>query len=177
MILYNISDEGEGRNLKDVRWQAESKLKGHCNPYFFGNTGRSSPSFKQSIGGKAMEKIDELENLTKEYGQVQDQIEIFEQLKNNLRQNIILCFEKHFGHTGHCYEASAGKLQRIIQHNLDYETQELKNFLAPIQWNIIKKEVVDTKKLNAAIELQQIKMDGKVLKQIEIDKVSFKPAK
>ena len=124
-----------------------------------------------------MERIEELEKLAKEYGQVLDQIDIFTQLKDNLRQSILLMFENKFGHEGATYLASTGeKLQRVIQHNLEYDAVELKNSLSSIQWNIIKKEAVDSKKLNAAIELGQIKLGG-AISQIEVDKVCYKPVK
>ncbi len=128
-----------------------------------------------------MERIVELDNLEKEYGTILDQLDIFEKIKDNLRQRIILNFEQTYGHQGATYvnPATGNSLQRVIQVRNDANADEVKRLLSPQKWEMVKKEVIDMPKLLSAIKLgviDPIKLNG-AFKTTEIDKVLWKEAK
>jgi hypothetical protein len=124
-----------------------------------------------------MERIAEIEKLAKDYGEVLDQIDIFEKLKETIRQTILLKFEQNFGHEGYTYNTeTGGKLQRILQVRTDADTDAVKKVLTYDQWEKVRKETVDVTKLKAAIGLgiiNPVLVNG-ALKTVEIDKVMYK---
>ena len=124
---------------------------------------------------------DSLKVYEHQYGALDSYIKKMEKIKEALKADILQEFERRFNHRGYTYinEETGGALQRVIQVRTDVDSNKAKKILSPEMWNIVKKELVDTRKFLDAIKLGVIPayIIQEAVTEQEVDKLLWKEVK
>lgn len=124
---------------------------------------------------------DSLKVYEHQYGALDSYIKKMEKIKESLKADILQEFERRFNHQGYTYtnEETGGILQRVIQIRTEVDSNKAKKILSPEMWNMIKKELVDSKKFFDAVKLGVIPayIVQEAVTEQEIDKLLWKETK